>query len=421
MEAAPKKKPVVLGAIDGWAGKAVLTSEANGTTATVEAPFAGPVTTPVVGLSLGDVVARWREEGPLVRVPTGIAPLDELCRGGLPFPWRAMLVGAPSAGKTFLQVAIFRALVDRGIVVGLLGVDEEPDDLVVRLAQIAGFSVADIEQRNPLVLDAIATALERLAVRLYDSTHTIESAAADLARVAGERRLPAALSIDSIQTVRSEAAIVAGADSPRAIVEANVAAVRTVANRYRMLVSATCEANRNSYRSQTAADESNDLAAGAESRAVEFGAQTQLMLRTPKDHPDVIHVRVAKNRRARVGEFWLRIDRERHTLEPCPNPCPRDDGGEERSEKKRAAKVNEVERDARLLLKVLSGRPGIGSKEMRGVARAAGLGGIERLSGALHLLEQGFAGHRLVDRGSGQPGAAKAWHLELVEGDRYDS
>jgi hypothetical protein len=106
---------------------------------------------------------------------------------------------------------------------------------------------------------------------------------------------------------------------------------------------------------------------------------------------------------------------------PCANPAPPDSSGEDKSERKRAGKVAEVERDARLLLKVLSGRPGIGTKEMRGVARAAGLGGIERLSGALHLLEQGFAGHRLVDRGTGQPGAAKAWHLELLEGDRYDS
>lgn len=383
-----------------------------------EKKSAPPISTPAV-LTPVDVLKRWRAEGPLVRMPTGIAPLDKLSRGGLPFPWRVLLVGAPSAGKTFLETviadAMARSLVDTGISVGILGVDEEPDDLVVRLAQIAGYTIEEIEQRDPTTLSEIVQALEPLPIRLYDASHTIESAAADLAQMAEAKKSRAALFVDSIQTARSEAGIAVGADTSRAIVEANIAAVRFVATKYRMLVAVTSEANRNSYRTQQAADESNDLAAGAESRTIEYGAQTMLMLRTPKDHPNVIWCRVTKNRRANHGEFFLRIDREQHTLTPCADPSP-PEGNEDRNERKRAAKVADVERDARALIEILSERPGIGERDLRSAAKAAGIGGRERVDAASALLRrlQGFAGYHMVDRGSGAPGLPREWHLEQL-------
>jgi KaiC/GvpD/RAD55 family RecA-like ATPase len=380
---------------------------------------AAPARTAPSALTPTDIIARWRDEGPLVRIATGIAPLDELSRGGFPFPWRVMIVGAPSAGKTFVYTCIAdsmaRRLAEKGIAVGILAVDEEPDDLVVRFAQIAGFTVAQAELRAPETLDAIAEALRLLPIRFYDSSHTIESAAADTAAWAAARDMRAALFVDSIQTASSAAALGKKAETERAIVATNISAIRGASTTHRLLVVGTSEANRQSYRSQAAAEESNDLAAGAESRTIEYGAQTQLMLRTPKNHPDVCHVRVAKNRRAHVGEFWLRLDRDRHSVEECDNPeAGAARSGETRDERVRAAKRSAVERDARELIALVRDRPAIGTRALRDAWKAAGLGGVEVLGAARELLMQGVDGWRLVDRGEGKPGKPQAWHVERV-------
>lgn len=393
------------------------TNKANGANATA-APIARP-------LSPLDVIRQWGIEGPLVRVSTGIDPLDEMSRGGVAFPWRVIIVGAPSAGKTFVATCIAdsmaRRLMERGIVVGILAIDEEADDVTVRLAQIAGFSVEAAERRESATLDAMADALRLLSIRLYDATWTIEAAAADLAAAARDLGTRAALFIDSLHTATSARAIEMKADTDRARIEANVAAIRSASTSYRMLVIATAEANRNSYRSEDAAESSNDLAAGAESRAIEYGAQTQLMLRTPKGHPDVIHVRVAKNRRCSKGEFWLEIDRARHRVTPCDNPEPIDnaEAAAARDETKRESRRAGVERDARALAAIVRARPGVSERDLRGAAKVEGLGGIGRLDGARALLSAGFESERLVDRGAGGgsgSGKARAWHMEPIAG-----
>jgi hypothetical protein len=193
--------------------------------------------------------------------------------------------------------------------------------------------------------------------------------------------------------VRSAAALVA--ETPRTIVEANVAALRVASSLHRMLVVGTSEANRASYRSEQAVEQSNDLAAGAESRAIEFGAQTLLMARTPKDHPDIIHVRVAKNRRMRPGEFWLRLDRERHALAECGNPEADPATASAKVEGKRAGKRAatraEVEADAHAVLPVVVEAPGIGSRRLRAALKVRGLAmGVPRLDAAvLYLISTG--------------------------------
>jgi KaiC/GvpD/RAD55 family RecA-like ATPase len=360
------------------------------------------------------IVERWRVEGPLVRVPTGIRALDEACRGGLPLPWRALIIGAPSAGKTAVATiiadTIAREALDAGLCVGILAVDEEPDDVTVRLAQIAGFTVAQAELRAPDVLDRLALALESVRVRLYDATWTIEAAGADLATwTASEARL-AALFIDSIQAARSARA--AEATSPRELVEANVAAMRLASTAHRMLVVATSEANRNSYRSEQATEQSNDMAAGAESRAIEFGAQTLLMLRTPKDHADVIHVRLVKNRRARVGEFWLRLDREAHRLTACDNPEADPSVATERAERKRAANRADLARKAKALMGCVRGRMDLSARDLRTAVKLAGhKWGHETLPAIIERAAAGVDGERLVNRGD--PKRCR-WNVEAL-------
>lgn len=368
--------------------------------------------------TLADIVDAWREEGSLARVPTGIAPLDRLSRGGLAVPWRVIIVGAPSAGKTAVSIIVAdrlaRAADAAGMVVGILGVDEEPDDLAVRLLQIAGYTLDETEQRDPEVLTSMRQAVEGLRVRFYDDEWTIESAGADVAAWAKLEGRLGALFLDSLHAVRSFTS--SEARTPREAVDANVRAMRSVSTRFRLLVVASSEANRASWRSEDAAETTNDLAAGAESRAIEYGGQTQLVLRTPKGHADVIHVRVAKNRRADRGEFWLRLDRGRHTVEECPDPARLDGDTEER---KQEAARGEVDRDAKALAAIVFASPGMSERDLRDAVREAGhKWGRERLGAAKLRLQKGLGGSRLVDE-SPPDSKGSSWRLvPVVEGDR---
>jgi len=372
---------------------------------------------PPAPLSPLDVIARWREEGPLVRVQTGIEPLDRACRGGLPIPWRMILVGAPSAGKTYVETviadALARAADAAGLCVGVLAVDEDPEDLTLRLAQIAGFRVEDAEARDPEVLGDMAEALRLLRIRLYPSRWTIDAAANDLAARAAVDGRRAALFVDSAQTARSDASVKLKDPSLRQEVEANTAAIRSAAERHRMLVIATSEANRAAYRGNDV-DEQNDMAAGAESRTLEYSAQTQLVLRTPKGYPDVIHVRVAKNRRHTRGvEFWLRMERDSHRLIECPDPTLDPTSAAKSEERQRAGVRAQLAADADDLIGVLHHHPsGVGEKALRADIAGAGLRwGVDRLEAAKRVVEKGHGGVRLVDRGPGRKGAPKLWCL----------
>jgi hypothetical protein len=356
------------------------------------------------------IVMKWIAEGPLVRLATGVPTLDELSRGGLPIPWRVMVVGAPSAGKTATAITVADNLARNGVAVGVLAVDEDPDDLLVRFAQMAGFTVADAELRDPVILHHVVTALGGLPLRFYDARFTIEAAAKDLAAWSTAAGLRAALFVDSLQTAHSESS--GGAKSPREHVEGNVRAIRTVSTEHRLLVIATSEANRAAYRGGETGEQQADLAAGAESRSIEFGGQTLLVLRTPKGHADVVHVRIAKNRRARVGEFWLKLDRDRHTLTECSDPA----AGAEREpdpERQREANVALLETKAKQLAKIVREHPGIGERDLRAAVRAAGLSwGRETYDAVKALLVKGLVGSRMVNRGTAK---ASEWHLVCFE------
>lgn len=356
---------------------------------------------PAKGVHPTDLVHAWGLEGPLLRVSTGIAPLDELCQGGFPLPWRVMVVGAPSAGKTFVQTIIAnhyaRAAQHARLCVGILAVDEDPDDVTIRLAQLAGFTIDQAEQRDPAVLSAMYEALKPLRLHIYDGSYTIEAAANDLAARAASEGRSAALFVDSLQTVSSGAS--KDANGPREQVDANVRAMRWAAEHHKMLVFATVEANRASYRDDDAAERTNDMAAGAESRSIEFAAQTQIMLRTPKGFPDVISCRVSKNRRGYKGEFFLAIDRETHTVTACGNPKDDPDAVRASQESERSAGLAKVQRDARELAKLVAKKPGLGTKDLRNAIQLDGKQwGVQRTAAAVAMLERGIDGYRLVDR-----------------------
>jgi hypothetical protein len=180
--------------------------------------------------------------------------------------------------------------------------------------------------------------------------------------------------------------------------------MRVVSMRLRLLVVASAEANRYSYRDADAAETTNDMASGAESRSVEYGAQTQLMLRTPKGHNDVIHVRVAKNRCADRGEFWLLLDHGRHAVTECPDPMADPAVAAGRDEAKLASNRAGVLRDAEALAKLLVGHPdGLGEEQLRAALKVAGhKWGVIRLNAARAALADGHKGVRLISRKDGK-------------------
>jgi hypothetical protein len=368
------------------------------------------------------ILDRWVEEGPVQRAPTGFPTLDAACRGGLPIPSRVIVVGAPSAGKTALVMVLLRRFIDAGVVCGILGVDEEPDDLCIRVAQMLGFAVDGCEKRDPEVLAAIRQAAKELPLRFYDYKSTIETAAADLAARAATLGKPAVLAVDSIQAARCDALLASPtAPGAREVVEANVRAMRQAATDNRMLVLSTSEANRGAYRSDEAIGASDDMAAGKDSSAIEYTAQVLLMVRTPKNYPNHLRVFVPKNRRgirARF-EFFLQLNREHHKLTECADPTTGDAAHEAaiRSDgKRRAAKLSTMQ-DARDVAKVLRASPGLGERELNGAMRAAGhIWGPSRLNGAKAVLQKGFDGVRLVN--VGKPRRSE-WRLEpCVHGER---
>jgi replicative DNA helicase len=350
------------------------------------------------------IVRAWRDEGQLVRVPTGFRSLDDACRGGLPIPWRVYIVGPPSAGKTALGMVLVRNLATDGeLCMGVLGVDEEPDEQNVRVAQMCGFTIAQCEGRDPLVLEEMALALKGLRIRFYDASHTIEQAADDLAAWGASENRRCGLLLDTVQTVRCGASV--DAKGPRELVEANVRAIRAKGAEHRMLMVGLSEANRGAYRSDDTREQGNDLAAAKESSAIEYSAQIKVMVRTPKGHADHVRVHVTKNRRgARADfEFFLHLDRDRHRLTECSDPTDAPEQVQEREGAKRAKNRGHVAADALALAAVVRQSPGIGERGLRAAIRLAGhVWGRDRLDAAKRCLTDGLRGERLVNRGTGQ-------------------
>lgn len=284
-----------------------------------DAPPAPPKPVP------GDPAAvfdAWEFDGPLVHIPTGIPALDAMTGGGFVLGSRVFCNGAPNAGKTALAIQLADHFLSLGIVVGFLGVDEEASDLAMRFLQRRGFSRQACEQRDPLTLEAARKAFERLPVRLFDPSMSIEAAAVALHRFACSRhpgvdRPPCVLFVDSVQTARSEGE--SDDDTGYRAVTRRVAAIRAAASRYRMLVFATSEMSRAAYKAKRVEDQVTDMASGKESGAIEFSARVLLALRSVPLDADHVELRVAKNKhgpdhRPEEDGIFLRLDRARQTL-----------------------------------------------------------------------------------------------------------
>lgn len=301
--------------------------------------------------------------GPLVRLATGIPTLDRACRGGLPTRRLVVYGGAPGAGKTTLATGQGWRWAKSGTPVAMLAVDEGPEGVLMRIAQLEGLPAERIEERDEETLEALAEKLdaaELVLVDADDAAGSVEGTAMLLAaRAAGK---PAVLIVDSIQTVR--AAGTEDADSPRARVDCVMRALKWARDKYGFLTIATCELARGAYRSRSIAEAINDLAAFKESGSVEYAAQTAIVLRSVPDEASLVDVTVPKNRAYRKDAFRLRLDHMTTALEEVPMPEPSENG-------RRRISVDHVEDDAQHIRKLLLEQPGLGGKRAVRVALRA--------------------------------------------------
>jgi KaiC/GvpD/RAD55 family RecA-like ATPase len=355
-------------------------------------------------------IAVWRKDGALVHEPTGLATLDDLTGGGPVYGSRWYVLGAPDAGKTGLVAQLADTWSRHGVVVGMLAIDEEPDDITTRFAQRAGISRGQCETRDEHTLAELEGALAPCdRVRLFDSEWTIEEAAADLAAEAarlGENRI--ALFVDSIQTATCDAVRTATrADrelTERSAVTANVRALRSVATRHRLIAVATSEMNRGAYRTVASADEQSDMVGAKESGAIEYSARVMLSLRNAPGGANVIAVRIPKNKHgpSSIGAdaFYLTMDRGLQTLAIADAP-PAKAGNEEA----RTAKgKKQIAADAaKLALLLLDFPGGIGVNQARSQLKSRhGSFSKDRLGPAIVKLGDGIA-PRSTDPGKASP------------------
>lgn len=267
--------------------------------------------------------------GPVLRLDTGIPTLDASCRGGLPTRRLVVIGGAPGAGKTTLATNLAWRWAKAGIAVGILAVDEGPEGTIARIAQLEGIAPEKVEERDASTLERLAKKLDGSSLILLDgedAAGSVEGVAELVAkRAAGGLGV---LVVDSIQTVSASGTDVA--PSPRERVDAVVRALKSVRDKHGLLILATCELARGAYRSRSVAETINDLAAFKESGAVEYAAQTALVLRSVPDEPNLVDVTVPKNRAYKRDPFRLRLDHVTTELAEVELPEVATPGGTDR-------------------------------------------------------------------------------------------
>lgn len=367
-----------------------------------------------------DVIARWRNEGPIVRVSSGLPTLDVLCGGGLPIPRRILIVGAPGAAKTYLETTLARRFVTElsthGFVVGIHAVDEDDSDLTVRFAQMAGFLQAQIEERSPELLDSVEAQLRDLPIRFYGYDCTIEEVALEVATWAKSTGKFGCMCTESLHTVTSARAD--GALTERQRIEANIKALRWAYDAHHLTTIVTAEMNRAGYSSGKSASDANPLASAAEARACEYWAQTLIALNTVKDQPNMVRAQLPKNRGFRRGELWLELDHPTHGLREVEDPDGSPEAHQQAEERRQASNRAAIAVDAKVLANVAMSHPGANDEVLETeVSKAGHRWGRRRFALTKSALVDGINGVRLVDRSVYDPKARRPrqWFVVPVE------
>lgn len=305
-----------------------------------------------------------------VLVPTGVAPLDELLRGGLRTRRLMILGGAPESGKTTLAAQIGRNMARADVAVGQLDLDD-PGGFDVRNLMSVGIARGRAEKPDEATIKQAEAALGQLPLEVVGDEELEVAEVFEKVAAARPGRTVAVV-VDSLQKV----AELAAADSARGRVDAVVKELRTLARAHEAVVIATSEVSRAAYRSRRPKDPIDPLAAFKESGGIEYGADVALFLSSTDGDPDLVEVFVAKNRLGRSRtSFRLRLDRERATFEPVED----------------AAEQSDDARDEQVLALVTDNPKKSGSElaKLAAMKRQELFASLERLSSAKRIANAG--------------------------------
>ena len=271
-----------------------------------------------VSAKVPDVLARSGGGGPAY--PTGIPALDKLLlrpgetqRMGLGAGRIVVINGQPYRGKSLLLGQLGLEMAKHGLRVVLLVDDEPQEDAAQRIGQQLGFAYKELNAEYPNVISELRQKMGEMGLDIgivpdeerEEGRISIEAAGKALLAVDSPRGH--VLGVDSLHTCYCEAE--EDTDPPRVRIEKRMLALRKL-RKQGVLILCTAEASRAAYASKDPSARVSPMAAGAEARAIEFGADLLLFL--TEGPADSVNVQVPKNRIGkRKGEFFL-------ILEPGP-------------------------------------------------------------------------------------------------------
>jgi KaiC/GvpD/RAD55 family RecA-like ATPase len=322
---------------------------------------------------LSELFEARRKRGPLVHIPTGIAAIDRMTGGGFPYGSLITAVGLPDSAKTLFLLDIGCRYSEQEIKAGLLCVDEEPQDILCRLVQRAGYSREQFEDATDGELAMMERSI-RAPLKTFDAEKTIEDAAEAMAAIGGGY-----LGIDSLQTVSCRAVKLLREPSERQIVALNTMAARRVSIQHRLVVVATSESNRDYARNVSKG--ANPMTAGAESRAIEYRARCQVVLSSHSDTK--IRVDVPKNKLGAKETFYLDIDKQRQKMTEGSRPVPtKSAAAKSREEQREESRQGKVKSDREAAVLIMTKHPEINARDFRLKMRNAVGAGSDRSDAA---------------------------------------
>lgn len=229
-------------------------------------------------------------------LPTGIAAIDSLMRGGLR-PGKTLYIGgAPQTGKTTIARQIARQWA-KHLDVLWIAIDEDAWGLDVRDMQSVGITRERAELPDQITIEQACSKLPNIWT-VEDIT--IADAIEHMKTIATK---PIGLFVDSAQTARySEEA---PAD-PRARISHLCNSIRDITKRHNLRTVVTSEIARRGYQTRNNED-GNKLSYFAEARAIEYSADSAAIL-LPSDDDDIIDLHLVKCRMGRKGSIGLRLN-----------------------------------------------------------------------------------------------------------------
>lgn len=270
------------------------------------------------------------------RLVIGLPTLDAATRGGIPLGRFVAILGGPGSSKTNLATWLGDGWERAGCGVLYVAADEAREAIVTRIGQLDGHNREALEDKDPRARAAFMRRARGRHIRVIDPFEdriTLEQCEAELVSLADGR--PRVLIVDSLQRVPASGA--AALDTKREQLEYVVGYLDGLAKRGTLVIGIS-EMSRAGYRTGKRETDISALAAGAESRAIEFAAHLLVGLKPVRSAAGIVELEVAKNR---LGpdkpEIRLRLDFSTLAIREAPRPV--DDGVEREREKSTALRA----------------------------------------------------------------------------------